>query len=787
MVKPIFMRYSAAALALVSQASFGQPYSPPIESDLKFDDLFPRMPFFGRQAGNLQWSEGDRYLGYVWNAYDTRFPDLWVYDTKSSKSVRVTSPEMFMPFDPQVKKAIERYEREERERDQRNKLGEKEYREELLKIKKEAETNKQPKPEYPGPGDYAWNHKGDELLIVYKGDLYRLKIGDKAPTRLTATRDQEGDVKWMPDDSGFYFRRGEGLYKMLFSGAFIEQLDPKLPDNLPFQSYALSPDGTKMIITSEKSGQYRQIEWTTYKNRFGQTRRDAQALGMPDEKLQEESHVFIYDLSKGNNEDNKPWEIWKWKSEGDELRGMSLSQDPWSPDSKSVTFATYDTLSRDIELHVVDVANQKDDVVHKTNFPGESSSAMQCQPFFTPDGRKVIALFETTGWRLPWMIDLTSRSARALCQGEFEAYPIKASPDGKTLVVSSTALDPARSQIYRVDLASGGMARLTAKTGDYSNPIVSHDTRSMAMGFANWSTPRDMYILRGDDESQLTKSFNPSRFAQVNKIQPELFSFKNRHGQTIHGYRFLPPGWKKGDKRPCWVYTYGGPLGTGNSVQDGAFSSENYLLAMYLSYTLGFVCVTIDPRGSSGYGAAFVRASFGHVGEVQNEDLVDCAKFVQSEFGADPKKMLLSGWSFGGWQTQYTMYHDPDAYTLGIAGAGPTEWQNYNQWYTQETIAIQPEGKVDVLDKFSLTKVAMNLKHPIMILHGMDDDNVLFVHTINVYRVLCQYGLAPLVEMVIDPTGSHGLGGDLNRRDTLAKYVEFIIKHWGASNYPPGK
>lgn len=772
----------ALACVLPSSLALAQPWSPPLESDLKFDDLFPRMPFFGRNAGGFDWSEDDRYCFYTWNAYDTRFSDLWLYDTKSGKSTRVTSPEMFMPFDPDVKKAIARYRQEDKERDERNKLDDKAYRDAMVKFRKkqedEARERKEPLPNYNGPNEYAWSHKGHEALWVYKGDIYRWKVGDDKPVRLTKTRDQEGDVKWMADDSGFYFRRGEGLYMMKFDGAYVEQLNPRLPDNLPFQSYSLSPDGTKMMLVSQKSGQYRQIEWTTYKNRFGQTRRDAQALGMPDEKLQEEVHLFLYDLSKGDD-DNKPWEVWKWKSEGDELRDVSVHQDPWSPDSKRFTFASFDTLVREIELHVVDIEAKKDEVVHKTTFPGESASAQLCQPTFTADGSKVLCLFETTGWRLPWLVDPATKTARAVCQGEFEAYPIRMSKDNKSVVVFSTALDPARAQVYRVDVATGTMDRITKGLGDYGRPSVSHDTEKMMVSFANWSSPRETYVIRGRDQDQLTTSFDPSNFAKVNKIKPELFTFKNRHGQTIHGYVFLPPGFKKEDKRPCWVYTYGGPLGQGNSVADGTFASENYLLHLYAAYVMGYVCVTIDPRGSSGYGAAFVRASFGHVGEVQNEDLVDCAKHVQGTYGVDPAKMALSGWSFGGWQTQYTMYHDPDVYTLGIAGAGPTEWQNYNQWYTQETIAIQPEGKVDVVDKFSLTKVAMNLKHPLLLLHGMDDDNVLFVHTVNVYRVLLQYGLGPLVEFVADPTGSHGLGGDINRRDTLALYVRFLLKHWG--------
>jgi len=163
----------------------------------------------------------------------------------------------------------------------------------------------------------------------------------------------------------------------------------------------------------------------------------------------------------------------------------------------------------------------------------------------------------------------------------------------------------------------------------------------------------------------------------------------------------------------------------------------------------------------------------------QTEDLVDCAKHLQAVYGVDPARMAMNGWSFGGWQTQHCMYTQPGVYTLGIAGAGPTEWQNYNQGYTQEAIAIQPTGKVEDQDKFSLTKVAMNLKDPLMILHGMEDDNVLFQHSIAVYRVLLQYGLGPLVQFVVDPTGNHGLGGDINRRDTLAIYLKFIMDTWG--------
>src|SRR5262249_45381496 len=153
-------------------------------------------------------------------------------------------------------------------------------------------------------------------------------------------------------------------------------------------------------------------------------------------------------------------------------------------------------------------------------------------------------------------------SARALVQGEFEAHPIKLTKDGG-LIVWSSALDVARNQVYRLDLKDGKMDRLSEKLGDYSRPSVSDDGNRIATRFKSWTAPVESYLTDRRHEVRLTESHRPGAFEAVNKIKPQLFTYKNRSGQTIHGFVFLPPGFKKDDKRPCMVYTYGGPLGNG--------------------------------------------------------------------------------------------------------------------------------------------------------------------------------------------------------------------------------
>jgi dipeptidyl aminopeptidase/acylaminoacyl peptidase len=228
------------------------------------------------------------------------------------------------------------------------------------------------------------------------------------------------------------------------------------------------------------------------------------------------------------------------------------------------------------------------------------------------------------------------------------------------------------------------------------------------------------------------------------------------------------------------IYTYGGPLATTKNVTEGSLSSAGYLFNMYLAYRHGYVTATIDTRGMSGYGGHFEGANWEQPGKPQSEDLVDGVTFLVENHGVDPEKVGINGWSFGGFQAQYCLYAEPDVFKLGIAGAGPTEWQNYNTWYANIFIGDAPLGDPDTLDQYSLTKLAKNLKSPLLLLHGMEDTNVLFQDTIHVYRELLKAGKGPLVELVIDPTGGHGMGGDIKTRDRYEIYEAFLMKHWGS-------
>ena len=124
------------------------------------------------------------------------------------------------------------------------------------------------------------------------------------------------------------------------------------------------------------------------------------------------------------------------------------------------------------------------------------------------------------------------------------------------------------------------------------------------------------------------------------------------------------------------------------------------------------------------------------------------------------------------------LYTEPDVFAVGIAGAGPTEWENYNAWYSTATIGLSRLGMAD-LAKFSLLPLAKRLKGKLMLVHGMEDSNVLYQDTVRVYRELLKAGKETQVELFVDPTGGHGLGGDVSRLAKARKYEEFLLRQLG--------
>ncbi|MBN2313556.1 MAG: S9 family peptidase, partial [Sedimentisphaerales bacterium] len=681
----------------------------------------------------------------------------------------------------------------------------------------EKDADDEKAPRYKGIDSFTWSPKANELLFVSEGDVYRYQVAGHRIKRLTSTRENERQVAWLPDASGYTYMRDDNLMKVRFGSDLAEQLYVKLPDKERMTEYKLSPDGKQMVLVSIKEGpdpggREKKVNIAQYRDRFMKVKEVPR--GVSDDPIRtEENTVYLLELNRLMREDSVLTEVYR--------HTLSQPRDyvklpEWSLDSKRIVFAVYDQESGHINIMEA-VCSEKPDseenkdtdkkkkdgekdvkkdekkdtkdeaieknpakVIHRFLHTGGPTTPRMIHPYYLADNRRIVYLSEKTGFRQLHVLDSRYESDMYLTRGHFEVYPIDITEDHNAMFVTATKEHPSRLDVYRVSLEDGSMIRLSHKDGYYSDVAVSPDGTKTLANFTHYGAPNELVFVDASShkQKQLTDSHPPVAH-ELTKPRPEFFTYENRHGQTIHGFMFDPNDPNTNEKPPLLIYIYGGPLGMQKSVVEGYYQSSAYFFACYMAKKHGYVTCTIDPRGNSGYGGLFEKANFEQVGKPQVEDIVDGVKYFIENHNVDPNRVAIHGWSFGGFQTQMCLYTEPDVFAAGIAGAGPTEWENYNSWYTSGTIGISEPGSAE-LKKFSLLPLAENLKAKLLLVHGMEDSNVLYQDTIRMYRELIKAGKETLVELFLDPTGGHGLGGDVKNLARYRKYEEFLLRTVGS-------
>jgi dipeptidyl-peptidase-4 len=868
----------AALLSAVTLSALAQPA-------LKLEQVFRAEPYRGENAKEAKFSRSGRYLAYLWNPFGEPGTDLYVHDSKTGKTQRLSSPALMAAFDApeeidrfdkklqqkrsetaerQAKEeaqaaylqgaavdlsqwetaALEQVKREfaaKKARDDAQKAADKseaeaekrafeameakragkplalaaaasaasapaakpekdkelwEWRDELKK--KQAKDKLKPTDLYPGATQIVWANQKDELIFAYRGGLFRWVAGDSKITALQQTSRALRMVAYTADDQAYVYMDDKRVLRAKLAAGGVQVLNRELihPDDAEkkyaIESTAISEDGRWMALVGraplkpveegkpapEPTG--RKVEIMNYAERFATSKKVDREVS--DDKLT-----------------NKPLAIYIRKVPG--LEGVpakqpapvfthaggdvwfELSPIAWARDGSRYAFTTWEREKELLRVYIGGAdENAKPEMVLERRGDVGHEIVNVIKPQFTPDGKTLVLTLDEDGFRQPYAWDIAARSLRPLLKGEFEAHQVLGfTPDSKTMFVTANKDDLAAMNLFRVNMADGAMQALGA-AGDYHrNGVVSHDGQWLSANAGNWAARPELKLLAAGGISKVLTDSHDKAWAQVDVLRPERFSFKNRHGDSIPAYVFKPQGWTAADQRPTVVYIYGGPLNDRHSVEADSFQPSAYVFAMYMAAKHGYVMVTIDSRGHSNYGRRFSDANWEQPGLPQTEDLEDLFKHMSANFGIDPKRVGLNGWSFGGFQTQYTMFNKPDLFAAGIAGAGPTEWENYNSWYSGRTI-----GKVDRtkpnLRKYSLLPMAKGLKKPLLLVHGMLDPNVLYQDTVNVYRALLESGKEGLVDLFLDPDGEHGLGGAVKTVGWHRKYEAFWLQHLGRSN-----
>jgi dipeptidyl aminopeptidase/acylaminoacyl peptidase len=325
--------------------------------------------------------------------------------------------------------------------------------------------------------------------------------------------------------------------------------------------------------------------------------------------------------------------------------------------------------------------------------------------------------------------------------------------------------DDRNQAVARVPAGGGAVERLGETPGVTWSFDLGDGDRVAAI-VARPRAPGEVAAVEGASLRSLTRH-NEDLLASVELGALEGIEFESRDGTIVHGLLVKPPGYEPGRRYPTIAFIHGGPV-----AQDGfEFDFTWQLLA-----AKGYVVVAPNYRGSSGRGLEFSKRIHADWGNLEVQDVLAAIDHVVAEGIADPDRLGIGGWSYGGMTTNYTIARD-DRFKAAVSGAGVSNMlaaygtDQYIRQYEQE-IGLPWEGIEPYLHVSYPFYHADQIVTPTLFLCGEKDFNVPLIHSEQMYQALKSLGVE--TQLVIYPGQYHGLAKPSYQRDRLERYVAWF-------------
>lgn len=352
------------------------------------------------------------------------------------------------------------------------------------------------------------------------------------------------------------------------------------------------------------------------------------------------------------------------------------------------------------------------------------------------DGRSFWFLSEEDGYSHLYTKPLDGHEPLQITWGAYEVSNVRASRDKSRLFYTANALHPGIHEMWMIDPATSESTQLTQLSGQIEW-VLSPDEKRVAILFSTRTRPPELLTQSIDPPSMpwpATRSVSET-FRSLPWIEPQIVEIPSSESpQPIYARLYLPPEEGEGP-RPAVIFIHGA------GYLQNAHYGWSYYFREFMFHTLlarrGYVVLDMDYRASAGYGRDWRTAIYRRMGTPELVDLRDGVNWLAEHHRVDPKRVGAYGGSYGGFLTLMAMFREPDLFACGAALRPVTDWAHYNHGYTAnilDTPAIAPEA----FERSSPIEFAAGLEKPLLICHGMVDDNVLVLDTIRLAQRLIE-------------------------------------------------
>lgn len=391
---------------------------------------------------------------------------------------------------------------------------------------------------------------------------------------------------------------------------------------------------------------------------------------------------------------------------------------------------------------------------------------------FFPNTYRVYFQSEATGYSHVYQVDLVSGKKEALTKGNWEVREVIASKNAQILYLVTNQTHPGNREVQRLEVATKKLTTLFAKQGAFEAEL-SPDEKYWALRFSSANQPWELYVVENKKDAklqQLTQSTTKS-FNQYPWITPEVVTFTAEDGTKVYARLYIPKQEVKNQAAVIFVHGAG-------YLQN----AHNYWSTYHREYMFhhllmekGYTVLDIDYRGSDGYGRDFRTGIYRHMGGLDLSDHVDGKNYLVQKHGIDANRVGIYGGSYGGFITLMALFTEPGQFAAGAALRAVTDWAHYNHPYTGN-ILNYPETDPIAFERSSPIYFAQNLQDPLLILHGMVDDNVQYQDVVRLSQRLIELKKKNW-EMASYPIEAHGFKETTSWIDEYQRILNHFEKH----------
>lgn len=380
------------------------------------------------------------------------------------------------------------------------------------------------------------------------------------------------------------------------------------------------------------------------------------------------------------------------------------------------------------------------------------------------DGR-IVALSEKEGWRRAYLLNNQGFVQKELTPDGMDVTALYAVDETTQTLYYQAAPTPSTRQLYALNIKKGSVTQLTSEEGTHSARF-GKDCKKMIECFQSFDTPNryTLYTIKGVNAVNngviLDNSPMQEQWRSYELPEPEMININGLEAMLLRSPLADNPS-------PLVVMHYSGPAS--QRVLNRWRKKFEYVLV-----EAGYAVLIVDPRGGDCKGRAWRNETYMSLGQKEAEDLIAAANWAAQQEGIDGNRMAILGWSYGGYQTLYTMSQKGHPFKAGVAIAPVTDWTLYDTGYT-ERFMRRPQVNGRGYREASLLNKAADLTGEVLIIHGTADDNVHVQHTMQYIDALVRADKQ--FEMQLYPDDNHHLRKGNNAKHMHNRILLFLQKN----------